>query len=115
VLAALAATAKGETRIDNAARLRLKESDRLSSTEALLKALGADIRQTDDGLLIRGKPALAGGTASSANDHRIVMAAAVAAQKSLSPVTIAGAQAIDKSFPTFFHLYNAHGGTAYVL
>ena len=115
VLAALAATAKGETQIKNAARLRLKESDRLSSTEALLRSLGADIRQTDDGLLIRGKPALSGGTANSANDHRIVMAAAVAAQKSLSPVVIEDAQAIDKSFPTFFHLYNAHGGTAYVL
>ena len=43
------------------------------------------------------------------------LAAAVAAQKSLSPVVIEDAQAIDKSFPTFFHLYNAHGGTAYVL
>lgn len=115
VLAALAATAKGETQIKNAARLRLKESDRLASTEALLLSLGADIRQTDDGLLIRGKPALSGGTATSANDHRIVMAAAVAAQKSLSPVVIEDAQAIDKSFPTFFKLYNAYGGSAYVL
>ena len=43
------------------------------------------------------------------------MAAAVAAQKSLSPVVIEDAQAIDKSFPTFFNLYNTHGGTAYVL
>ncbi len=115
VLAALAATAKGETQIRNAARLRLKESDRLSSTEALLLSLGADIRQTDDGLLIHGKPVLSGGRATSANDHRIVMAAAVAAQKSLSPVVIEDAQAIDKSFPTFFKLYNAHGGSAYVL
>ena len=115
VLAALAATANGETRIYNAARLRLKESDRLASTEALLCALGADMTQTDDGLLIHGKPQLTGGTANSANDHRIVMAAAVAAQKCLSPVVIDGAQAINKSFPTFFELYNAHGGSSYVL
>ncbi len=115
VLAALAATANGETRIRNAARLRLKESDRLASTEALLLSLGADIRQTDEGLLIRGKSTLSGGRATSASDHRIVMAAAVAAQKSLSPVVIEDAQAIDKSFPTFFKLYNAHGGSAYVL
>ena len=115
VLAALAATASGDTHICNASRLRLKESDRLSSTEALLQSLGADIRQTDDGLWIRGKPALAGGKADSANDHRIVMAAAVAAQKCLAPVIIEDAQAIDKSFPNFFTLYNAHGGHAYVL
>ena len=112
VLAAMAATANGTTRIFNAQRLRYKESDRLQSTAYLLNALGGDITETEDGLLIHGKPLLTGGEADSANDHRIVMAAAVAAQKCKTPVVIKDAQAIDKSFPTFFDLYRAQGGAA---
>ena len=112
VLAALAATASGTTRIFNAQRLRLKESNRLQSTAAMLNAIGGDVSETDDGLLIRGKPFLTGGEVDSANDHRIVMAAAVAAQKSKIPVVIQNAQAIDKSFPTFFDLYRTQGGAA---
>lgn len=112
VLAAMAATASGTTRIFNAQRLRLKESDRLQSTAAMLNAIGGEISETDDGLLIRGKPFLAGGEVNSANDHRIVMAAAVAAQKSKAPVVIRNAQAIDKSFPTFFEIYRTQGGAA---
>ena len=112
VLAALLATAAGESRITNAQNLRHKESDRLAATTALLCALGADVRETADGLLIRGKPLLSGGTADSANDHRIVMAAAVAAQKCSAPVIVRNAQAINKSFPTFFNLYRTQGGAA---
>lgn len=112
VLAAMAATANGTTHIFNAQRLRFKESDRLQSTAKLLNALGGDVSETDDGLLIRGKPFLTGGEAESANDHRIVMAAAVAAQKSKTPVVIRNAQAIDKSFPTFFEIYRTQGGAA---
>ncbi len=112
VLAELAATADGTTRIFNAQRLRYKESDRLQSTAALLRDLGGDVIETDDGFLIHGKPLLNGGEADSANDHRIVMAAAVAAQKSKTSVVIHNAQAIDKSFPAFFRLYRAQGGAA---
>ena len=112
VLAALAATANGETRITRAARLRLKESDRIRSTAALLRALGGDADETPDGLVIRGKKALAGGTVNSFGDHRIVMAAAVAAQKCSAPVVIQNAQAINKSFPSFFNLYRTQGGAA---
>ena len=112
LLAALAATAHGTTRIFNAQRLRYKESDRLQSTANLLNALGGDVSETDDGLMIHGKPFLTGCEVDSANDHRIVMAAAVAAQKSKMPVVIQNAQAIDKSFPTFFDLYRTQGGAA---
>lgn len=61
-LSAVAAGAEGQTRIVRAGRLRLKESDRLQSTTAMLTALGAEIEELPDGLVITGRPALAGGT-----------------------------------------------------
>ena len=79
ILAVTAALASGETRISGAARLRIKESDRLATTQALITALGGHCRQFHDGLVIRGIPALSGGRVDGAGDHRIVMAAAIAA------------------------------------
>ncbi len=102
VLSVLAAAAEGETRIIHAGRLRLKESDRLETTAGMLSALGAEIRERSDGLLIRGKPALAGGTAEAAGDHRIAMSAAVAAAASRESVTILGAECAAKSYPRFW-------------
>lgn len=102
VLAAVAAAAPGETRIVGAARLRIKESDRLVTTRQTLNALGGDVEETEDGLLIRGKPALTGGTVDAQGDHRVVMLAAVAATVCQGPVTVTGAQAINKSYPTFW-------------
>lgn len=101
-LAALAAGAEGTTIIKNAGRLRLKESDRLETTTQMLFSLGADIRQTEDGLVICGKPKLNGGTIDAANDHRIAMAAAVAAGLCSQPVTVLGAQCVEKSYPDFW-------------
>ncbi len=101
-ICALAAGAEGTTIIENAGRLRLKESDRLKTTAEMLTALGADIQQTRDGLIIHGKPSLLGGTADAANDHRIAMAAAVAAGHCENPVTVTGAQCVDKSYPGFW-------------
>ena len=115
VLAALAATANGATRITGAARLRLKESDRIETTCALINTLGGCAVPTDDGLVIRGKPRLTGGTVSSFGDHRIVMAAAVLAQNCEAPVTVTDAQAINKSFPTFFESIQSLGGNIHVL
>lgn len=114
-LAAAAATAKGKTVIYNAARLRFKESDRLFATARALNALGADIRETADGLAIKGKAALAGGETGSFSDHRIVMAAAVAASGSLGETVIRGAEAVCKSYPRFFEDFNELGGSAYVV
>ena len=115
VLAAVAATARGTTRIFNAARLRLKESDRIRSTLQMLHALGATAEETDDGLRIQGVPTLKGGVVDGCGDHRIVMAAAVAAQHCSAPVRILGAHAVNKSYPDFFQQYQALGGMIHVL
>ena len=107
ILAVTASLAEGETRIVHAERLRLKESDRLRTTTAMLSALGADIRETEDGLLIHGKDRLAGGRVDAANDHRIAMAAAVAAAGCAAPVIIDGAECTEKSFPRFWETLEA--------
>ena len=101
-LTALAAGAAGTTRILNASRLRQKESDRLKTTAAMLRAVGADILETGDGLTIRGKTVLAGGETDSFGDHRIAMAAAVAASFCTRPVTVLEAGCVSKSFPSFW-------------
>lgn len=103
VLSVTAATAHGETRITNAARLRLKESDRLESTARLINALGGDAAETEDGLIIRGVPSLAGGTADACRDHRIAMSAAVAASVSRGDVTVLGSDCAAKSYPGFWN------------
>ena len=102
VLSVLAAAAEGQTRIFHAARLRLKESDRLQTTAALLLSLGGRVRETEDGLVIQGTGALRGGTADSAGDHRIAMSAAVAASVSEGGVTVLGAECVGKSYPRFW-------------
>ena len=112
VLAAGAALRDGRvTRIVNAARLRLKESDRLSAAASVLGTLGADIREEPDGLIIRGKKRLRGGTAADSwNDHRIAMMAALAATRCEEPVTICGAESVRKSYPDFWRDLAALGG-----
>lgn len=102
VLSAVAALIPGETRIVHAARLRLKESDRLATTAQTLNALGGQVEETADGLVIQGKSALPGGQADAQGDHRIAMAAAVASAGCTGPVTVTGAQAVEKSYPTFW-------------
>ena len=102
VLATVAAVAEGTTRICGASRLRIKESDRLVTVREMLTALGADVTETDDGLVIVGKPSLCGGTVSAAGDHRIAMSAAVASVACASDVNIIGADACKKSYPAFF-------------
>lgn len=111
-LAAMAALRAGETtRLVNAARLRIKESDRLASVTAALSALGADVAEGPDSLTIRGKEALHGGvTVDSFNDHRIAMMAAVAATRCVKPITITDAQCVAKSYPDFWEVYERLGG-----
>jgi 3-phosphoshikimate 1-carboxyvinyltransferase len=115
VLSVVASVSGGDTRIINAGRLRLKESDRIESTFDMLSSLGADIRMTEDGLLIRGKKKLNGGTIDAAGDHRIVMSAAVAASVCENPVTIIGAEAVNKSYPSFFEDLKSIGGSYHVV
>lgn len=105
ILAVVAAAAAGTTRIHHAARLRLKESDRLVTVRQLLESLGAEVEELADGLVIHGGKPLTGGTVDSCNDHRIAMAAAVAATLCREPVTVLGAEAVEKSYPAFWKDY----------
>jgi 3-phosphoshikimate 1-carboxyvinyltransferase len=111
VLSVVAAVAEGTTVIRGAARLRTKESDRLAAVCALLRALGADSAETDDGLVIRGGAALNGAQVSSCGDHRIAMSAAVAASVCEGAVVIQGANAVNKSYPRFFDDLRSLGGS----
>ena len=114
-LAVMAARREGTTHFVNAARLRMKESDRLTTTAALLRALGVPAETTADSLTVRGVPSFSGGTVDGANDHRIVMAAAVAATAAAAPVTVTGAEAVRKSYPSFWEEYKRLGGSFDVL
>ena len=114
-LAVMAAIRQGTTRFINAARLRIKESDRLSTTAALLNALGGRAEDSPDSLTVQGIMSFTGGTVDGANDHRIVMAAAIAATHSAAPVTILGAEAVNKSYPSFWEDYKRLGGVFDVL
>ena len=106
---------KGVTHIVNASRLRLKESDRIATTEALLSKVGAAVSETDDGLVVWGENELIGGRVEGANDHRIVMSAAILSCLCSIPVDIYGAEAIEKSYPHFFEDFNSLGGKADVI
>ena len=81
--------------------------------ETALSAIGADVRGTADGLVIRGRPHLAGGRAEGCNDHRVVMALAAAGCD--CAVTVTDAQSIRKSYPGFFRDFRAIGGNADVV
>ena len=117
-LAVAAAGRQGKTVITGAARLRLKESDRLQSVADLLRALGHGVAVTPDGLVIEGGSPRACEAAvravDGANDHRIVMAAAVAAAHADRPVRVTGAQAVEKSYPDFFRDFTRLGGKLHV-
>lgn len=90
-------------------RLRLKESDRVASVIAMLENLGGNATATEDTLTV--SPAtLTGGTVDSCNDHRIAMAAAIAATVCTAPVTLSGAEAVKKSYPQFWAEYRRLGG-----
>ena len=101
-LAAVAALCDGETRFTHAERLRLKESDRLTATKNLIAALGGDARETGDGLIIAGKARLSGGMVDPCGDHRLAMAAAVAACGCEGEVVVPDAQCVNKSYPAFW-------------
>lgn len=90
-------------------RLRLKESDRVVSTIAMLEALGGKAESTEDSLIVY-PAAFTGGTVDACNDHRIAMAASIAATCCTEPVTILGAECVKKSYPKFWEQYARLGG-----
>lgn len=102
ILAVLAAAAEGVSRLHHAARLRGKESDRLAVMTAELRKLGADIEEYPDALVIQGHGGLRGGEVDSHHDHRIAFALAMAAAITDSPLTICGADCVEKSAPGFW-------------
>ncbi len=108
-LAIAAAFAKGETRITGAARLRIKECDRLHALAVNLNSLGIQAAETDDELIIRGG-VLRGGTIDTFGDHRIAMAFAVAAAGGTGDIRIPNGECIDKSYPKFYDDLKALGG-----
>lgn len=110
ILSVAACAADGETVIKGAARLRYKESDRIAAVTDMIRDLGGDITETEDGLIIRGTGCLRGGTVDSVNDHRIAMSAAVASCICGESVTITGAEAVNKSYPKFFDDFKQLGG-----
>lgn len=112
-LSVVACFAKGETHFTGGARLRLKESDRISSVAKMINDLGGCAKELKDGLIVSGK-ALAGGTVDSANDHRIAMAASVAASLCKDEVTILDPLAVNKSYPNFYKDFESLGGKVYV-
>ncbi len=110
IIALLAVFSEGDTHIANAARLRIKESDRLTTTSAQLNAIGANIEELDDGLIIHGTGSLKGGTASSCNDHRIAMMLAIAATRCDNDIIIEDSGSVKKSYPHFWEDYKKLGG-----
>lgn len=104
-LAAAMAFAKGESRLTGAARLRLKESDRLAGMAGLLRALGGRVEEEPDGRLRIAGSGLRGGVADPCGDHRLAMAAAVAALACREPVTVKDAECVEKSYPAWWGLF----------
>jgi 3-phosphoshikimate 1-carboxyvinyltransferase len=96
--------------LDEAEELRVKESDRIATMVAALRACGADIEEKEDGAIIHGQSSLKGGVSVDAfGDHRIAMAMAVAAQKMDKEIRIKNAAAIATSFPSFVDLAQSIG------
>ena len=115
VFAVAAAATNCITKIVHAERLRIKESDRIASTSAMLTALGIRNEVTEDGLCISGQSGsgskcFSGGTVDSCKDHRLVMAAAIAATQAEDTVWIKDPAAVEKSYPAFFEDYYDLGG-----
>lgn len=101
-IAILACFAEGETVIKDAQELKVKESNRIDVMVNNLKAMGADIEATDDGMIIRGGKTLHGAIVDSKLDHRIAMSFAVAAMNAEGETEILGSQCVDISYPRFY-------------
>ena len=111
IIALLLSLSFGYSRIVNASRLRIKESDRIESTVNSLKMLGADIESKGDEIIIHGRKSLGGGvTLDSYNDHRIAMMISIASSVCEKAVTLSNPSAINKSYPNFYKDYKSIGG-----
>lgn len=102
VIAVMACFAEGTTIIKDAQELKVKESDRIAVVTENLKAMGADIEATDDGMIIRGGKPLHGALIQTHMDHRIAMSFAVAGMNADGETTFSDASCVDISYPGFF-------------
>ncbi len=102
VIALIATQAEGTTIIRNAEELRVKETDRIAAVADNLSRLGADIKTTEDGMVIRGKTPLHGGKTASYSDHRIAMTNAIASLITKEAILLDDASSIAISYPSFF-------------
>ena len=103
------AAAKNGAVFTEITRLRLKESDRVSSTCSMIRNLGGSCEAAGNTLTIYGT-GLKGGIVDAQNDHRIAMSAAIAATVCTDPVTVLGAECVSKSYPAFWDIYRQLGG-----
>lgn len=99
-IAVAAAFADGTTTVMDAEELRYKESDRIAAIVTQLRALGAEVAETPDGFSVRGGT-VHGGVARANGDHRLAMSMALCGLRTPAPVTVAGAEILDESFPGF--------------
>ena len=102
VIAILACFADGTTIIKDAEELKVKESNRIDVVVNNLRAMGADVQATDDGMIINGGKELHGAVIDSRLDHRIAMSFAVAAMNSDGETEILGSECVDISYPAFY-------------
>ena len=111
ILTVLAALSEGETRIINGERLRIKESDRITSIKTELNKLGANVAEKGDSLIIQGVQGFTGGvTVSAWNDHRIAMSLAVASSRCEKEIVLEEAESVRKSYPHFWDDFVKMGG-----
>lgn len=101
VICVAAALAEGTTVIRDARELRVKETDRIAAMAANLRAAGATITETADGMIIEGTGRLNGATVESFGDHRIAMSMLVAGLAASGAITVSDTECIATSFPTF--------------
>ncbi len=104
VLAVTAAFAEGTTILGNVPQARIKETDRIATMRANLEILGVQVEEREDALIIHGNGRVKGGTVEGYDDHRIIMAMAIASLGAEDKVTIHGTDAVSVTFPTFFSL-----------
>ncbi len=109
-LSVLALNSKGDTEFINAGRLRIKESDRISSVKEELEKLGVEIVENPDGMTILGPNDIIGGTLDPHNDHRLRMAFSMLCQIATGDIKIINAECVKKSYPHFFKDLESIGG-----
>ena len=109
-LTVLASLIPGESNFINAKRLRIKECDRITCMKEEIEKLGGNVKELPDGMIINGVNRFHGGVCDSHNDHRVVMSLAMATLMMDGDLVIENYEAINKSFPHFFKLFESLGG-----